>query len=86
MCYDEIAAEPMRRALCQRQEFIEKKMMGGLCFVANGRMCCRVTGSALLIRVGAPALEQALKRPHARPMEIAGQQLVQFVCVGPKAT
>lgn len=58
-------------------------MVGGLSFVVGGSMCCGVTGSALMIRVGAEGRERALAEPHVRPMEFAGKRLAGFVCVDP---
>lgn len=58
-------------------------MVGGLSFMVNGSMCCGVTGTALMVRVGPEARERALAQPHVRPMEFAGRPLAGFVCVEP---
>jgi hypothetical protein len=52
--------------------------------MVNGSMCCGVTGTALMVRVGPQARERALARPHVRPMIFAGRQLAGFVCVDPE--
>lgn len=83
MAYDEAAAERVRRLLSGRRGLVEKKMMGAICFMLNGTMCCGVTGSALLVRVGREAYAQMLARPHVRPMEIAGRRPTGFVLVDP---
>jgi hypothetical protein len=59
-------------------------MVGGLSFMVGGRMCCGVTGSGLMIRVGLEAYEQTLAQPHVRPMEFAGRPLAGYVCVDPE--
>src|SRR4029077_19274194 len=52
MAYDEKTAARVRKALAGRHDVVEKKLMGGLCFMVNGNMCCSVSGKGgLLVRV-----------------------------------
>ena len=60
MTHDPEATERVRILLSNRNDVAEKKMVGGLSFLVNGNMCCGVTGTALMIRVGCEAREQAL--------------------------
>ena len=83
MSYDPEAAGRVRRLLSGRDDVVEKKMVGGLSFLVNGNMCCGVTGTALMVRVGADGRERALREPHVRPMQFAGRALSGFICVGP---
>ena len=69
MSYDPEAAERVRRLLSGRDDVAEKRMVGGLSFLVNGNMCCGITGTALMVRVGAegdverePAGEDGLER------------------------
>ena len=73
----------MRRALGRRRGTTEKKMMGALCFLAEGTMCCGVTGAALMVRVGAEGFERALAKPHARPLKIGRRAARGFVLIDP---
>jgi TfoX/Sxy family transcriptional regulator of competence genes len=82
--YDEKTAERVRRLLSGRRDVVEKRMVGGLSFMVNGSMCCGVTGTALMVRVGPEGRERALARPHARPMKFAGRPLSGFVCIDPE--
>jgi hypothetical protein len=66
------AAARVRRLLSGRDDVVERTMVGGLSFLVNGNMCCGVTGTALMIRVGADGREQALHEPHVRPMLLGG--------------
>ncbi|MHB8620706.1 MAG: TfoX/Sxy family protein [Chloroflexota bacterium] len=84
MAYDEKAAERVRRALAGRADVVEKRMVGGLSFMLNGRMCLGITGTALMVRLGPEARERALRQPRVRPMELAGRALASFVCVEPE--
>ena len=83
MSYDPAAAKRVRRLLSGRDDVVEKKMVGGLSFLVNGNMCCGVTGTALMVRVGADGREQALREPHVRPMLLGGRVLSGFVCIEP---
>lgn len=84
MGYDEKAADRGRRILSGRRDVVEKKMVGGLSFMVNGSMCCGLTNTALMVRVGPEAREWALAQPHVRLMEFAGRPLAGFVCVDPR--
>ena len=84
MAYDEKTAERVRDALSARRGVIEKKLMGGLCFMVCGHMCCAVSGrGGLLIRVGPDAYPSMLDEPHAAPIEMRGRIMTGYVRVAP---
>jgi hypothetical protein len=83
MSYDEATAERVRRILSGRRDVAEKRMVGGLSFSVDGKVCCGVSGSALMVRVGREGRAQALAEPHVRPMEFGGRPLSGFVLVDP---
>ncbi|MDF2114833.1 TfoX/Sxy family protein [Roseiarcaceae bacterium H3SJ34-1] len=74
MAYDETLCQRVRDLLDARTAFVETKLMGGLVFMVNGNMCCGVTGSSLLVRVGEAARDSALAKTHTRRMEIRRPQ------------
>lgn len=80
MAYDEKLAARVRRIL-DRDDIEEKRMMGGLTFMVGGHMCCGVTGSELMVRLGEEAAAEAVGEPHARPMDFTGKPLKAFVFV-----
>lgn len=84
MGYDKKTAERVRRILSERRDVVEKRMVGGLSFIVNRSMCCGVTSTGLMVRVGREGCERALAEPHVRPMIFAGRQLAAFVCVDPR--
>jgi len=84
MAYDDQAAERVRSILSGQLDVIEKKMMGGLIFMVRGNMCCGVSASALMVRVGQEAYEHTLAQPHVRPLEFAGRRPKGFVLVDPE--
>ena len=85
MAYDEKTAGRVRKFLSIRPDVVEKKLMGGLCFMVKGRMCCSVSGrGGLLIRVGSDAHQLMLGEPHVEPMEMRGRIMTGFVRVAPE--
>ena len=85
MAYDEAMAGRVRKLLSGRPDVTEKKMMGGLCFMVKGRMCCSVSGrGGLLIRVGAEAYPSMLSEPHVGPMGVGQRTMRGFVRVAPE--
>ncbi len=61
-------------------------MFGGIAFMLNGNMCCGVINDDLMVRVGPDGFEDALGRPHARPMDFTGRPMKGFVFVGSEGT
>ena len=85
MAYDEKTAARVRKALAGRRDVVEKKLMGGLCFMLNGNMCCSVSGKGgLLVRVEIEAMDRVLLEPHIAPMEMGGRVMRGFARVAPE--
>lgn len=85
MAYDEGLAQRIRECLQQRRGITEKRMFGGLAFMANGHMFVGVTGESLMARVGAGAYRSALKNRHVREMDFTGKPMRGYVYVEPAA-
>lgn len=83
MAYDENLAKRIRKSLGRRKSLAEIKMFGGLCFTLSGHMCCGVLKDELMVRVGPERYPDALRRPHARPMDFTGRALKGLVYVAP---
>ncbi len=64
MSYNESLAARIRVQLSTRNDVVEKKMFGGLCFMVNGAMCCGLTKSDFMVRVGPEQYDDALSQPH----------------------
>jgi hypothetical protein len=85
MAYDERTAERVRQVLAAKRKVTERKMLGGLCFIVGGGMCCSVSGKGgLLVRVGAAAFEDALREPYVQPMKMGQRTMSGFVRVAPE--
>ena len=82
MAYDEALADRIRATFAGESGVVEKKMFGGLAFLVNGNMACGVAGGDdLMVRVGPDNHEDALSRPHARPMDFTGRPMRGMVYV-----
>jgi hypothetical protein len=85
MAYDEETAARVRKVLSGRRDVVEKKMMGGLSFMADGAMFCSVSGrGGLLVRGGAEAQEGVLREPHVQPVGMGKRMMTGFVRVAPE--
>lgn len=82
MAYDESLEKRVRRFFHVRRIKPEvKRMMGGLCFMVNSKMCVGVEKSRLMARIGPHAYDDALKRKGCRPMDFTGRPMRGFVFV-----
>ncbi len=86
MAYNEKLADRVRTALANRKAVEEKKMMGGLTFMVNGKMCVGVLKDELMARIDPEAYEVALRRRGCREMNFTGKPMKGFVFVSPKGT
>ena len=85
MPYDLVVAERVRHLLADRHDVHERKMMGGLCFMVNGGMCCAASGrGGLLVRVDPEDQPRLIRDPHVRPMVMGGRSVTTFVRVMPE--
>ena len=73
MAYDEALSARIRSAFDSDQSVTEKKMFGGVAFMVSGNMACGIVSNELMVRVGPDNCEDALSRPHARPMDFTGR-------------
>jgi TfoX/Sxy family transcriptional regulator of competence genes len=83
MAYDEGLAQRIRELLEDDARIGEKRMFGGVAFLANGNMAVGVIRDELMVRVGPEAFASALALPHARAMDFTGRPMRGFVQVRP---
>jgi TfoX/Sxy family transcriptional regulator of competence genes len=84
MPYDEQLAARVRQFLMERGTvFEEKRMMGGLCFMVDGKMCVGVERRRLMARIDPDVYESALLRRGCVPMDFTGRPMRGFVFVNP---
>ena len=86
MAYDWLLATRARIALEGMGGAAEQPMMGALCFLRRGHICCGVTGDRLMVRLGAEAATAALLDPQVMPLGVGGGRAPKsFVTVAPEA-
>lgn len=89
MAYNEYLADRVRQRLKGKGEIEEKKMMGGLTFMVNGKMCIGILfdkksgEDKLMVRVGKLNYETLLQLPGSKPMDFTGKPTRGFLFIGP---
>ncbi|MDZ7607705.1 MAG: TfoX/Sxy family protein [Cyclobacteriaceae bacterium] len=84
MAYDEYLADRIRRTLVQKKvQFLEKKMMGGLTFMVNEKMCIGIIKNDLMARIDPDILQIALSKKGCREMDFTGKPMKGYVLVSP---
>jgi TfoX/Sxy family transcriptional regulator of competence genes len=82
MAYDEKLAERIRKRLATLPNIEEKKMMGGLTFMYNDKMCVGVYKDQLMCRIDPTQHEQAITRPGCKTMDFTTRPMIGFVLIG----
>lgn len=85
MAFDPILAQRVREVLSDRPGITERKMFGGLAFLADGKMFIGIRDSSLMARVGAERHDDALAMPSVRVMDFTGRPMKGYVYVDPPA-
>jgi TfoX/Sxy family transcriptional regulator of competence genes len=87
MAYDENLADRVRTVFKRKRVAVEeKKMMGGLCYLVDDKMCVGVHEERLMARIGPDAYDKALKRKGCERMLFTGREMKGFVFVHPPGT
>ena len=86
MAYSEKLANSVRELLQNKRSVTEKKMMGGITFMVNDKMCVGILNDDLMVRIDPAVYEQALERKGCREMDFTGRPMKGFVFVGPDGT
>ncbi len=85
MAFDKILAARVREFLSTKPVSVEeKKMMGGLTFMVNGKMCVGIINEDLMVRIDPSEYERVLKIDGCRPMDFTGRSLKGFVFISPE--
>lgn len=82
MAYDEYLAERIDRILQEKKVvYSSKKMMGGLCYLVDDKMCVGIVKDQLMARIGEQAQEQAMSREGVKEMNFTGRAMKGYVFV-----
>ncbi len=84
MAYDEYLADRIHSILDDRNvNYYDKKMMGGLTFMVDEKMCVGIVKENLMARIGPDAYEAALEKEGCHEMNFTGRPMKGFVHVSP---
>ena len=82
MAYDSILGDRISDWFTRKKvPFEVKKMMGGLFFMVDDKMCVGVMKDELMARIDPDVYESALNQPACRQMDFTGRVLKGFVLV-----
>jgi hypothetical protein len=90
MAYDEYLGERITKVMQEaKATFFSKKMMGGLVFMVNDKMCCGIHidkkfgDSLLMARIGEEAYAHEIKKEVCLPMDFTGRPMKGYIYVTP---
>lgn len=86
MAYSEKLAGRVREILVDHPMVEEKKMMGGLTFMVNNKMCIGILNDDLMARIDPAVYETALEKRGCREMDFTGRPMKGFVFITPEGT
>ena len=76
MAYNELLADRIRKVFIDEEvSFDEKKMMGGLTFMVNDKMCVGVSKDDLMARIDPEKYSEALEKKSCREMDFTGRPM-----------
>lgn len=82
MAYSEKIAQRIRLSFEKELvTVVEKKMMGGICFMVNDKMCAGVIGENLMARIDPDIYDEALQKKGCSEMNFTGKPMKGFVFV-----
>jgi len=85
MAYDEFLADRIKNVLNEKRiSYDARKMMGGLCFMVNNKMCCGIVKDHLMARIGTEVYEEALKKEGCNEMDFTGRPMKGYVFIHPE--
>ncbi len=90
MAYNEHQADRIRARLKHIKELKELKMMGGLIFMVNEKMCVgididkKTSHDRLMVRVGKLAYMDLLNKKGSRKMDFTGKPMRGFLFIEPE--
>lgn len=86
MAYDEYLEERISRILEQKKiAFQAKRMMGGLCYLVDDKMCVGIVKEELMARVDPEIYPELLEMNGCKEMNFTGRPMKGYVFVEPSA-
>ncbi len=85
MAYDEFLADRIRHKFGELDvPFEDKKMMGGVCFLVNDKMCVGIIKEKMMARIDPSKTEEAFQRKGCREMDFTHRPMKGFIFIDPE--
>ena len=91
MAYDEHLGDRIHRIMQTKNvPFYAKKMMGGLVFMVNDKMCCGIHidkkfgDSLLMAKIGVDAYTKEIEKEECLPMDFTGRPMKGYIFITPQ--
>lgn len=85
MAYDLFLQERIELSLNKRKTpFEAKKMMGGLCYMIDDKMCIGIVKNELMARIDPEKFDELLKQKGARIMDFTKKPMKGFIFISPE--
>lgn len=85
MAFNEYLEERINSLLNEKHvQFDARKMMGGLCYMIDDKMCFGIIKDDLMVRVGPNAYPELLEHENARPMDFTKRPMNGYIYVEPE--
>lgn len=81
MAYNEKLANRIRERFEDLPNVEEKKMMGGLTFMYNGKMCVGVMKDQLMCRIDPELHETLVEKTGCRTMDFTNRPMIGYVLI-----
>ncbi len=81
MAYSETLANRIRERFAHLRNVEEKKMMGGLTFMYNDKMCVGVIKNDLMCRIDPDFHDKAIERTGCRTMDFTNRPMIGYVLI-----
>ncbi len=82
MAYDSYLEDRIDRIFKDKKvAYHSKKMMGGLCYMVDDKMCVGIVKGELMARIGPEVYEETLKKTGAKEMNFTGRAMKGYVFV-----
>jgi TfoX/Sxy family transcriptional regulator of competence genes len=81
MAYNEQLADRIREKLMHLSNVEEKRMMGGLTFMLNDKMCVGIFRNELMCRIDPDLQDELVEKRGCRAMEMKGRKMNGYVLI-----
>lgn len=86
MAYGEYLEERISRILNEKHvDFYPKKMMGGLCFMVDDKMCLGIVKNEMMARIAPELYQESLLKDGCNEMNFTGRPMKGYVFLTPEA-